>query len=456
MRDIEIERVGGASWWRAVRRWIGEHHRHHDPPTGWRYGLVARRGPIVVGVAVVGRPLARALAGAEVTRLCTWGPSRRRFGAASALLREVARIEPVVVTYTLAHEAGGSLEAAGWIRDGGPRRARRWTCPSRPRRARADELVDKQRWRPCTHLFELCNDCRPAYGSLFSGIGGLDLAVEAVFGARARWLCENDEYCRGVLRRHWPRVPLHGDIRELEAPEHVDIIAGGFPCQDVSNAGKRAGIHGPRSGLFAELIRVVGLVRPRVVIMENVPGVLGGLGAVLGPLAALGYDASWGVLGACCVGAPHRRERVFIVAADPDREPLRLQPQSLAGKHGAALARDHGLPRALADAAGRRQLQPQGPLEEERRRPGDRGRAGDAADPPRVGCDGGLQQQREGGGPWTEALRAHPGWSPEPDLGRVAYGVPARMDRLRVLGNGVVTEQAEEAIRRIYPHLIRA
>lgn len=145
---LSVMRVAGPAWWRQIKSWITDHHRHHRPPQGWRYGFIALRGAAVVGLAVVGRPVARRLAGAECTRLCTWGSSRRRWGAASALLRAVAEAEPEVVTYTLASEEGRSLEAAGWYRDGPVRPPRRWSCRSRPRAARLDEQEGKQRWRP--------------------------------------------------------------------------------------------------------------------------------------------------------------------------------------------------------------------------------------------------------------------------------------------------------------------
>lgn len=114
MQPLTIERVEGSTWWRLVCRWIAEHHRHHAPPRGWRYGLAAFRGGAVVGVAVIGRPVARALRGAEVTRLCTWGSSRARYGAASALLRAAATAEPELVTYTLASEGGG-VASSRWL-----------------------------------------------------------------------------------------------------------------------------------------------------------------------------------------------------------------------------------------------------------------------------------------------------------------------------------------------------
>jgi hypothetical protein len=146
---VLVEVITGPVWWRWVCRWIAQHHRHHEPPCGWRYGLAAWRGREVVGVAVIGRAVARGLVGtAEVTRCCTFGSSRKRWGAASALYRAAAEREPKIITYTLASETGASLVAAGWVRDGDPRPPRRWSCPSRPRRARRDEGLAKQRWRP--------------------------------------------------------------------------------------------------------------------------------------------------------------------------------------------------------------------------------------------------------------------------------------------------------------------
>src|SRR5574343_193510 len=153
-------------------------------------------------------------------------------------------------------------------------------------------------------------------GDLFSGIGGFSLGLERA-GMRTRWFSEIDPYASAVLRKHWADVPNHGDIRNVRrgAVEPVDVLCGGFPCQDISNAGKRAGIDGERSGLWAEYARVIGELRPRYVIVENVSALLGrGLGRVLGDLAALGFDAEWHCIPASAVGAPHRRERICIVA----------------------------------------------------------------------------------------------------------------------------------------------
>ena len=154
--------------------------------------------------------------------------------------------------------------------------------------------------------------------SLFSGIGGLDLGLERA-GMEIVAHSEIDPYACRVLKKHWPGVPNLGDITKVEWGEsigRVDVIAGGFPCQDISLAGKGAGINeGTRSGLWAEYARAIRHIRPRYVIVENVAALLGrGLDRVLGDLASLGYDAEWSMLSACAFGAPHPRERLFIVA----------------------------------------------------------------------------------------------------------------------------------------------
>jgi DNA (cytosine-5)-methyltransferase 1 len=163
-------------------------------------------------------------------------------------------------------------------------------------------------------------------GSLFAGIGGFDLGFERA-GFKTKWQVEIDPYCRKVLEKHFPHAKRYNDVREVGAHnlEPVDVICGGFPCQDISNAGKRAGIEGERSGLWSEYARIVGELRPRFVVVENVAALLGrGIGRVLGDLAEIGYDAEWEIISAADVGAPHLRERVWIVAY-PDA--LCLRPQ---------------------------------------------------------------------------------------------------------------------------------
>jgi len=165
---------------------------------------------------------------------------------------------------------------------------------------------------------------------LFSGIGGFSLGLERTGGFETVAFCEIEEFPRRVLAKHWPKVPCYDDVRKLTASRlladdigRIDVITGGFPCQDISLAGKQEGIKdGTRSGLWSEIARLVSELRPSFVIVENVANLLSGpssqpgkwFGRVLGDLAECGYDAEWRNIPAAFVGAPHRRERIWIVA----------------------------------------------------------------------------------------------------------------------------------------------
>lgn len=154
------------------------------------------------------------------------------------------------------------------------------------------------------------------FGSLFTGVGGMDLGLERA-GMVCKWQVEINEYCQRVLARRWPNVKRYGDITQLDGSElePVDLIAGGFPCQDISFAGFGAGLDGERSGLWYEFARIIRLVGPDFVLVENVAALLvRGMGDVLGTLADLGFDAEWSTFTACSVGATHMRRRLFIVA----------------------------------------------------------------------------------------------------------------------------------------------
>ena len=154
------------------------------------------------------------------------------------------------------------------------------------------------------------------FGSLFAGIGGLDLGLERA-GMECRWQVEIDDYANRVLEKHWPDVRRHRDVRTWPTAdaERVDVICGGFPCQDISYAGRGAGLSGERSGLFYELMRIVRELEPRFVLLENVAALLvRGMGDVLGTLASFGFDAEWECLPASAFGAYHNRDRVFILA----------------------------------------------------------------------------------------------------------------------------------------------
>lgn len=157
-------------------------------------------------------------------------------------------------------------------------------------------------------------------GSLFSGIGGFELGLErAIPQAQTIWQVEQDEFCQRILQKHWPSATIYDDVKNINkhnvAP--IDILCGGFPCQDISIAGQGKGIikDETRSGLFWEMHRIINELRPRVAVLENVPAITfrGGL-EVLGSLAQIGYDAEWVVISAREFGAPHKRERWFCVA----------------------------------------------------------------------------------------------------------------------------------------------
>lgn len=152
---------------------------------------------------------------------------------------------------------------------------------------------------------------------LFSGIGGFSLGLERTGGFKTSAFCEIDGFARSILRRHWPAVPIFDDVVKLRGRDvgPIDVVCGGFPCQDISYAGHGAGLGGKRSGLWSEIARLVGELRPRYVVVENVSALLvRGLDAVLGDLAALGYDAEWHCIGAGNIGLPHGRDRIWIVA----------------------------------------------------------------------------------------------------------------------------------------------
>lgn len=242
------------------------------------------------------------------------------------------------------------------------------------------------------------------FGSLFSGIGGMDLGLERA-GMECKWQVEIDPFCQKVLAKHWPGVKRYGDIRTVTDLEPVDLIAGGFPCQDVSGSGMRVGIEGHRSGLWSEYARIISEVRPRYALVENVTGLLvRGMGRVLGDLAEIGYDAEWSIVPACALGAPHSRERVLILAHPRQHVhggmvPVRSAAQAIGWKES----------KWCSD----RQF-------------------------PQVGTE--VDRRLSSIAEW---------WRVEPQLGRMAARIPQRVDRLKSIGNSVVPQVAEWIGRRI-------
>ena len=261
------------------------------------------------------------------------------------------------------------------------------------------------------------------FGSLFAGIGGFDLGFERA-GMVCKWQVEIDDYANRVLAKHWPNVHRERDIRSAGRHnlERVDVICGGFPCQDISYAGQGAGLDGERSGLFFEAIRVVRELRPRVVVLENVAALLTrGLDRVLGTLAEIGFDAEWHCIPASAVGAPHIRDRVFVLAYSSsygDSERKKHSGRSRPDKQSAVWMDSN------AESSGRKR-----------------------SDIPNSSSKGTRKDRR------LQSARVCSGinrwWATEPDVGRVAYGVPKRVDRLRGLGNAVVPQVAEFIGRKI-------
>jgi len=263
------------------------------------------------------------------------------------------------------------------------------------------------------------------FGSLFAGIGGIDIGLERA-GMECVWQVEIDDYCTRVLEKHWPDVRRYRDVRKLNGRKlkPVDLIAGGFPCQPHSVAGKRRGAADDRN-LWPEFMRVVREARPRYVLAENVPGIISTyLDTVLSDLEGEGYTCWTFNIPAVAFDAPHRRERIFVVAytsrfgwrrgnnGDEERSIRALQTE------GSCSGEEQGL---LAHAKTTR-------LE---------------------GADTEGATRSDG---WVAERSQCDWWTVEPDVGRVAHGVPSRVDRLRGLGNAVIPQVAEWIGRRIIEH----
>ena len=305
-------------------------------------------------------------------------------------------------------------------------------------------------------------------GSLFSGIGGFDLAARWA-GMTTEWMVEKDEYCQRVLRKHWPDTPIYGDINDLDATvlAPVDLICGGYPCQPFSLAGRRKGKDDDRH-LWPRMFEIITQLRTAWVLGENVAGHISmGLDSVLSDLEGAGYSCQAFVVPACAVDAPHRRDRVWIVAHSccdiwdkRGSEPKGQQRETWSPGTSDALAHDDRtlLPqptdevragRNSADHGGKplahshrvRELQPQGGEREQRGWTSHRRQNGPHSDLPRSAQRTGENTGRTGENGWTLTSRACL-WAVEPGVGRVAHGVPKRVDRLKCLGNAVVPQVA--------------
>ena len=299
---------------------------------------------------------------------------------------------------------------------------------------------------------------------LFSGIGGFSLGLERTGGFKTVAFCEIDPFCRKVLAKHWPDVPQYDDVRTLTADAlsrdgiAVDVICGGFPCQDISTAGKQAGIAADRSGLWFEYLRLIGEIRPRYVIVENVSNLLRGpserpgewFGIVLGGLAALGYDALWESIPASAVGAPHIRDRVWLIAQPQHSAPMCERQHNPRGDVRTAKLRNEqsgdaaSLCSALSDANSSGRSRSRSAQPEERRCDLVTSGRGEAL------ADTDSQQMERASVPWEERTT----WKAEPDFCRVVDGLPDELDDERrfavsALGNAVVPRIPEMIGRAI-------
>jgi DNA (cytosine-5)-methyltransferase 1 len=295
-------------------------------------------------------------------------------------------------------------------------------------------------------------------GSLFTGYGGLDTAVRQVLGGELAWVSDNHPSAVKLLDHRHPGVPNLGDITAIDWASvlPVDVLAAGFPCQDISNAGQRAGIEGKRSGLWSHVADAVRVLRPRLVVLENVSALLvRGLDRVAADLAEVGYDLRWTCLRAADVGAPHRRERWFGLAVPAGHTALLGWDAAPAPDRGGERPRSAGGPGvAAADPDGERQQQREGD------QPDLAGRAGDGG-PLDWGVYGPAVHRWESALGRSAPTPTVPGRSGQRVLSAVfvewLMGLPAghvtgvpdlsRNDQLRLLGNGVVPQQGAAALR---------
>lgn len=275
-------------------------------------------------------------------------------------------------------------------------------------------------------------------GSLFAGIGGLELGLEWAGLGEVAWQVEIDPYRRSILQRHWPEAKRHADIKAFHPSTKVDLICGGFPCQDISPAGKRVGLTGERSGLWYEMFRVIGEARPGWVVVENsghrwrawVP-------SVRRSLWSLGYSSVPIRVRASEVGAWHERSRVFVVA-DADGAILRLQRGGCGRTQWQAT-----LESAIAGARG-----PATDAAEDRRgQRWARGLASGVVGAPDEALSGDANKARcharSGAYQWTRTPALGVGWwSTEPDMVRMVHGLSGRVDRVAALGDSVVPQVA--------------
>lgn len=274
---------------------------------------------------------------------------------------------------------------------------------------------------------------------LFAGIGGFSLGLERTGYFETAAFCEFDRKAREVLRKNWPHIPIYNDVRELTGEQlkkdgiSIDVITGGFPCQDLSFAGRGAGLSGERSSLWFEYLRLIKEISPKWVIIENVSALRSrGLDEVLGGLAEVGYDAEWHCIPASALGAPHQRDRIWIVAY-PHGTGFEQGNEAWAG--GSTEQPDGGGFQSASNVPHANQPRLERWLQN--------------------GIANSQGWEEQGDGRATERSTGWQGcrnneWASEPAVGRVADGFPGRVDQLKQLGNAVVPQIPELIGRAIH------
>ena len=294
---------------------------------------------------------------------------------------------------------------------------------------------------------------------LFSGIGGFALAAETVWRDELDLVafCEIDPYCHKVLNKNFPQVPIHEDIKILDgtAFKDIDLLTGGFPCQDISVAGRGEGLSGDRSYLWFEMLRIIRDVRPRYALVENVPMLTSRGGTrVLADLAEIGYNAEWTIISARDVGARHLRKRIWIVAYPESERGKRRKTgkqrlnsqrkQRISGRNGTGEVPNsdsHGEKRDKSKDRKRRgsvQVHTKVSNTDSQRLQGSE-ETGDTQE------EGKKSQDQFS----TRLSRGETYWETEPNIRRVANGVPSRVDRLKGLGNAIVPQVATVIMQKI-------
>ena len=343
---------------------------------------------------------------------------------------------------------------------------------------------------------------------LFSGIGGFSLAAQRVFGDDLEIVgfCEREPFCQKVLQKNFPGVPIHNDITELDGSEFedIDLLTGGFPCQDISVAGAGRGIiDGERSSLWFEMQRIISRVRPKFAVIENVPALTyrGGV-EVIRSLAECGYDAEWQIISAKQIGARHLRKRIWIVAYPRHRSWRNLQSRDAGlcgrqqtektirnttstqasgsgeeyetvsnstsnrriGRPGNKQERQADSQREWSDSENKQEGKRLWSDSEQTRydRRSNEGRLSNTDSEYAQGVranhtnENGSRQEKEPIGLCDRAERFKEigrSWEVEPKLGRVAHGIPNRTNRLKGLGNAIVPQNAQVIFEYIKPFL---